>query len=175
MKAFILLVAFIALAGCGHTHPIAEHEHPHEHDHTHDSEAVALHEELVGKYRLETYNDGRDWLVENAEEMRGELTIELDHKFEFVIEQDYNFDSEWESVRPFYPADNNPKYYKIQPHRSAIFAYSSKYFFMRYHSYDTRWNYGVLLEYKWDGTVLTLIWHSLTRDNRVTMKWRKLR
>ena len=175
MKALILLMALIVLTGCGHTHPVAEHEHPHEHDHSHESEADALHKELVGKYRLEAYNDGND---RNGEEVRGELTIGLDYKFEIVIEEDLNYDnpldSVWGSIRPFYPFYGDSKYYNILTDRSAILTYESALMRLRDNG-DLRWHYGNLLEYKWDGVVLTLIWHSSLRDNHITMKWRKLR
>ena len=178
MKYLILLIALIVFAGCGHTHPIAEHEHPHEHDHTHESEAEALHKELVGKYLLDAYKDERDRIVGNDEQMRGKLTIGLDYNFEIVIEEDLNYDnpldSEWDSVRPFYPYYGDSKYYKILTDRSAILTYESALMRLRDNG-DLRWHYGNLLEYKWDGMVLILIWHSSLRDNHITMKWRKLR
>ena len=94
MKKLIILVGFIIVTGCGHTHPVAEHQHlhghdhhhSHQHDHPHESEAVTLRKELVGKFQLEEYNDetgSRNNFI--GKEERGELTIALDYKLTFFF------------------------------------------------------------------------------------------
>ena len=200
MKALILLIALIVVTGCGHTHPIAEHEHPHEHDHhhshqhdhTHESETVALHKALVGKYRLEAYNDGNDRKVHtnsnnkpDIEELRGQLTITLDYKFVIVVEESLYedfIDTVWDH---YYPFSGDVRYYRIMPdmpvftlHDSAFsrFAwYHSEIGVMNFeHCAESEWFGSCVLQYEWDGTVLTLMWHSSWRDNPTTMKWRKL-
>ena len=62
MKWLVLLIALIFVAGCEHTHPVAEHEHIHEHEHTHLTVADSLYKELAGIYRLErTEHDIVTW------------------------------------------------------------------------------------------------------------------
>ena len=178
MKALILLIALIVLAGCGHTHPVAEHEHPHEHnhhhshlhDHTHESEAVALHKELVGKYRLEEYNDGKDYTDDN--QIRGVLTIGLDYKFVIVVQQFLDFD--------------DARYYSILPDRPLFVLYDSRKEWLLNHNALSNTGYWLVgsevvgtwqddsywLEFKWDDPILTLI--SYSSYDPTTMKWRKL-
>lgn len=175
MKALILLIALVHFAGCGHTHPIVEHEHPHEHDHHHshqhdhtqESPTVALHKELVGKYRLQEYSDDNN-LTFDEDQADGTLTIETNYTF--TIEGQIPFKEHRGIVWGWRPDGGTPfddvRFYKIHPDVPIFTLYDSRYDWIVYHNISEEW-----VEYKWDSPILTLISYSPV----VTMKWRKLR
>ncbi|MDE0185802.1 MAG: hypothetical protein OXP71_10145 [Candidatus Poribacteria bacterium] len=170
------------LTGCGHTHPIPKHAHPHEHDHhhthqhdhTHDPLEEVSHGELAGTYRLESIarvhqNEGveRPSGLEATGEIRGVLRITLDHKFVITAENNPNWLG-WTDLFAWMPASF---YYRNLPDsRTLVLFYTDGH---RFFNKDPAY----ALEYKWNGTVLTLTHFALhgrySADN-VTMKWRKL-
>ena len=168
MKAFILLIAFIVLAGCGHMHTIAEHEHLHDH-HTHEPETVTLHKELIGEYELDLFDDGKDRVGKWA--VKGTLTITRDYKIHIVVRQ--------RSIESIVKNPELTGWNGIPAVGFSSFKRNKPFFY----------HYGILpdlavivigdtlLKYQWDGIVLTLTRRHLSEGKwvKITMKWRKLR
>ena len=175
MKKLIILVGFIIVTGCGHTHPIAEHQHPHEHDHhhnhqhdhTHELPTVALHKELVGKYELQEYTDDNNLTFED--QASGTLTIGADYTFTIDGQIPFKEVGAREIVFGWRPDGgmhfDGVRYYRIIPDVPVFATYESRKDWIIYHKQWSEW-----FEYKWDSPVLILISHT----SYVTMKWRKL-